>query len=263
MNTGVLIHSTFEVDNGLPVDYGNMKLDGVTALGSPIRLDFLDPSGSMTGALLPTGKAVDTISLPDPVDPSVTHLYHVSCVDSANPFIFVDADDFGLTGNETAPALLAITPRLMQLRATMSVRMGLARTVAEAAKVMGTPKIAIVGAPSSASALSSNAIGSSPPDILVRPFSMGKPHPTIQMTGAVCVATACSIPGTVAANKYRIGRSIAERADTSMVIIGHGSGVMCTASQVTAKENGSIDVISGSVYRTARRLMEGRVYYQS
>jgi 2-methylaconitate cis-trans-isomerase PrpF len=59
-----------------------MSLDGVSGTGAALRLDFMDPAGSMTGQLLPTGSAVDIIHLPD------GRAISVSCIDAANPFVF-------------------------------------------------------------------------------------------------------------------------------------------------------------------------------
>ncbi len=54
LNNGQLIRSTFLVRNGKPVENGDMVIDGVAGMGSPIQLDFLDPAGSMCKSLCPT-----------------------------------------------------------------------------------------------------------------------------------------------------------------------------------------------------------------
>jgi 2-methylaconitate cis-trans-isomerase PrpF len=194
----------------------------------------MDPAGSMTGRLLPTGSPIDSIELPG------GRVVTVSCIDAANPFVFVPYDQVGLdhTATNADIAKPSIVSDLMQIRALAAVKMGLAVDTIEAARRMGTPKIALVA--------------SSPDldnDILIRAFSMGKPHPTIQMTGAVCVGAASAVPGSVV-NMIVHGKEA--------VVIGHAGGSMVVTGQADCSGN-LPKIISGSVYRTARRLMEGNV----
>lgn len=211
-----------------------MRLDGVSGTGAALRMDFMDPAGSMTGQLLPTGSPVDTICLPD------GRQFNVSCIDAANPFVFVPYDQVGLSTSATADDIrdTGLVATLMAIRAVASMKMGLSTNLMDAAKCMGTPKIALV-APSP----------TTDSDILIRAFSMGKPHPTIQMTGAVCVGAASAIPGSVV-NTIVTGKDA--------VVIGHASGTMVVTGRVDCS-GGQPEILSGSVYRTARRLMEGFV----
>lgn len=206
----------------------------MSGFGSPIRLDFMDPAGSMTGQLLPTGSPTDSIVLAD--SRSIT----VSCVDAANPFVFVPLVELGLPANPTIlelqePTLVAC---MMEIRALAAVKMGLARNIGEAALRMGAPKIALVGPSVSPDT-----------DITVRAFSMGKPHPTIQMTGAVCVGAASAIPGSV------VNAIVQGKQD---IVIGHACGTMMVRGEA-AVVGDEISITSGSVFRTARRLMEGSI----
>lgn len=225
-----------------------MALDGVGASGAPIRLDFTDPAGSMTGTLLPTGHAIETVSVG-----SLT--VQVSCVDAANPFVFVRASDLGVTGAESLDVLhKQYGDVLMDIRAEMAVRMGLASSVQAARLVNGTPKIALVGPPASYTSTSGRQVDAADTDIWVRPYSMGKPHPSIQMTGAVCVAAAAVVPGSVV-------NLLAKATGSSSLVIGHGGGTMTTEGKSYVASDGTVIVERGSVYRTARRLMEGTVLY--
>lgn len=211
-----------------------MRLDGVSGLGASIRLDFMDPAGSMTGRLLPTGSPVDTITL------SNSRTVQISCVDAANPFVFVASDQLGLApspGLETLEEQHVIDS-LMEIRAVAGVRMGLSTNIDEARSRLGTPKIALVGP--------SDVPGA---DISVRAFSMGRPHPTIQMTGAVCVGAASAISGSLV-------NAIVQGKEN--IVIGHLCGTMMVRGQAEAYDN-TISIRSGSVFRTARRLMEGSI----
>jgi 2-methylaconitate cis-trans-isomerase PrpF len=249
VNTGAIIHSTFTVHGKLPVEYGTTLIDGVQPAGSPVKLDFLDPAGAMTGTLLPTGNVVDTFTVRGME-------YEVSCVDSANPFVFIAASGLGLTGAETGDALLDKTEVLMDIRAQASMRMGLTTDMTEARAKMGTPKIAIVSSSISYVTASGRNISGEDIHISVRPFSMGLPHPTLQMTGAICIASACAIPGTVT------NRCVKARLPDEPLIIGHGGGMLATSSSICLDPStGKVEVKSGSVFRTARRLMKGQVMY--
>jgi 2-methylaconitate cis-trans-isomerase PrpF len=194
----------------------------------------MDPAGSMTGQLLPTGSPVDMVQLPD------GRMITVSCIDAANPFVFVPLDQVGLDHTVTLAELSRpeLVIDLMMIRALASIKMGLATNLADAARCMGTPKIALVGP-------SPNLEN----DIVIRAFSMGKPHPTIQMTGAVCVGAASAVPGSVV-------NSVVQGKEA--VVIGHAGGSMVVTGRADC--SGPMpEIISGSVYRTARRLMEGSI----
>ena len=248
VNTNRILHGTFAVRGGLPVEHGTFSLDGVSSPGSPIRLDFLDPAGSMTGKLLPTGLPTETVTIP-------SGTYRVSCVDAANPFIFVSAEDLGLAGSESVAELHErVGATVMEIRAVMAVRMGLATSPEAARLVMGTPKVAIVGRAKDYTASSGKFVEAESTDIWVRAYSMGRPHPSIPMTGAVCVGAAASIPGTLV---HSIVSSVV-RSDA--VNIGHAGGTMAVTGR-SRVEGDQVVVECGSVYRTARRIMEGRVMY--
>lgn len=248
VNTNRIIHSTFGVYNGHPMESGTFHLDGVSTTSSPIRLDFIDPAGSMTGHLLPTGNVTDTIQL------ASGQVLTVSCVDAANPFVFVHRDDLGLDGSESlAEIATSCTATLMEVRARMAVAMGLASSYDSALLVQGTPKIALVGPPCNYTALDGHAVAAGEADVWVRAFSMGKPHPAIQMTGAVCVGAASVVPGSLV-------HDLVSSSTSDSVVIGHASGAITVRGDCEAL-HGQPVIKSGSVYRTARRLMEGSVLY--
>lgn len=253
VNTGVIIHSHFLVRNKVPVESGSFRLDGVGTPGSPIRLDFQKPGGSMTGKLLPTGNPTDVLNLPPSSPGGLSRTVRVSCVDAGNPVVFVQAEDLGFKGNENNQVLLAITPELLQIRALASVKMGLSSTVEEAVRSEGVPKVAIVGSPRSYVTPSGRVVRKEEIAIVIRAWSMGLPHPAFQMTGAVCLASACSIPGTL---PYDIVHS--SMGTQSTLKLGHASGTMDVDSELRMTDEG-VQIASASVYRTARRLMEGTV----
>lgn len=236
-----------------------MRLDGVSGTGAPIRLDFLDPAGSMTGKLLPTGRSLETVSLAPLTPTSPSRTFTISCVDAANPFVFVSAEELGLSGQESVAELNeTVTSTLMEIRALAAVQMGLATSIEAASKVMGTPKIAIVGPPTRYTTASGRDIDAIESDIWIRAYSMGKPHPAIQMTGAVCVGAASAIPDSLVNRYFRQSRHSRGEDVSGPVVIGHAGGTMAVEG-ISRTEGDEIIVECGTVYRTARRLMEGTV----
>ena len=92
MNTDKIIHSTFEVKNGKPVIDGDYSIAGVEGSGAQVRLDYIEPGGSGTGKLLPTGNVIDELDIEG------FGKINVSIIDAATPLIYILAEDLGLTG---------------------------------------------------------------------------------------------------------------------------------------------------------------------
>ncbi len=246
-NTGKLIAARFQVRDGVPVIAGDFALDGVAGTAAPIRLDFLDPGGSRTGRLLPTGNPVDRIDLPDlgPVE--------VSMVDAANPMVFVAAQALGLTGTEMPDAIGAdpvLMTRLETIRRAAAQRMGLVPDETAAAALISIPKIALLAPPSSALTLSGRALMAEDADITARALSAGQPHKAIPLTGALCLAAAIRVPGTIAAR-------LAARPDGAIRIAHPSRTVHVDAA--TEDLDGRIRIRHATVLRSARRLFEGQV----
>jgi 2-methylaconitate cis-trans-isomerase PrpF len=235
-NTGRIIVARFALEDGKAAVEGDFVLQGVAGTGAPIRLAFLEPGGATTGKLLPTGNVRDSL------DVAGLGKVEVSLVDSANPVIFVDAAALGLDGTEK-PADLEARPdliaRLELLRIAGAVRMGVAANEEEArTRVRNIPQTAIVSRP--------RDDGS---HITVRMMSTGQPHRATPLTGAMCLATAMRLPGTVAAALARLPADPAED-----LVIAHPTGRLPVSARVA---DGKVE--ETVVYRTARRLMEGNV----
>ena len=106
-NTGKLIRSRFPVEDGRAAVEGETTIPGVPGTGAPVDLEFLDPGGAGTGTLLPTGNVLDLLEVEG------AGSVPVSLVDAANPFVFVDASNVGITGTEM-PAALDARPEVME-----------------------------------------------------------------------------------------------------------------------------------------------------
>ncbi|KAK7977047.1 hypothetical protein PG988_004537 [Apiospora saccharicola] len=205
-NTERLIVETVEVDeDGYVVEDGSYRIPGVKGPGSEIKVAFMDPAGSMTGSLFPTGKRSEWIRV-DGVGGVSPFSVEVTLIDAANPFVLVNT--------ETLPARIQSQPRdspislevAESIRQLGAVRMGLATTVEAAALVRGTPKLVYVSRPTpslqrgslSGGALDAGDEASAPADVQILAYSMGRPHPSLQLTGGVGMASAVAMEGTVA-----------------------------------------------------------------
>jgi 2-methylaconitate cis-trans-isomerase PrpF len=250
-NTGKIIVARFQVKSGEAVTEGDLEIAGIAGGGAPVRLEFLDPGGSRTGALLPTGSASDELDL------GPYGKVEASLVDAANPCVFVLARDIGLAGNELPAALDAnaqASAMLEAIRAAAGVRMGFGANADQvSARSQASPKVAIVAAPSDARLLDGATTPAADMDIQVRMISMGNAHKAVPLTGALCLAVAARIPGSV------VNAIVAREAAARDVLrVGTASGVLPVAASVIAAKD-RFEARHAAVYRTARRLMEGNV----
>ncbi|MDM8167889.1 PrpF domain-containing protein [Roseovarius sp.] len=246
-NTGKIIVARFPVEDGLLAPAGDMAIAGVAGRAAPIRLEFLEPGGARTGRLLPSGTACDLLALPD------GRKVRASLVDAANPCVFVAAADLGKTGGETPGALAADTAFMADmeaLRCAGSVRMGMAADLAGAAEIPSVPKVAIVAAPADVTTLSGEIIGAGEMSLGVRMISMEQPHRAVPITGAICLAVAARVPGSVPGALCKAG--------DGAITVAHPSGVIVVDAEVETT-GGEVTARKGVIYRTARTLFEGFV----
>jgi 2-methylaconitate cis-trans-isomerase PrpF len=250
-NTGKLIHAHVPVEAGQAAVRGDFVLDGVPGTGARIALDFLDPGGAVTGRLLPTGHPQDALEVPG------FGTIAASLVDATNPMVFVRAKDLGLDGTEGPQDLdgrPGLPARLEAIRGAAAVRMGLATSPEEAGRVSpAVPKVVVVTPPAAYRTIARAPVEPHAVDLIARIVSMGKVHRAFALTGAMCLAVATRIPGTVAHEAAGFGEASGD------VRIGHPSGVLAVAAAVARGDSGALTARTVTVYRTARRLMEGSV----
>jgi hypothetical protein len=251
VNTRKRVDCVLQISGGHARVNGDCAIAGVAGTGAPIRLDFLEPGGAGTGALLPTGAPVDLLELPDGTSVAA------SIVDATNLCVFVRAADMGLSGTELPTEFrgnLSVISRLEAIRGAAAVKAGIAATARQATRTsLNSPKIAMVAAAAAAPTLSGGGVRADECDIQVRMISMGAPHLAIPLTGAMCASVAAKIAGTLVQECARpVAAGVALR-------IGHGSGVLPVEAVVTRRSDGWF-AERASVYRTARVLMEGRVF---
>lgn len=249
-NTGKIIVSRFAMSGGMAAVEGDFELPGVGGRGAPIRLSFLEPGGAATGRLLPTGNVRDELTVPG------TGTVAVSLVDAANPVVFLAAASLGMRGVEL-PDEIDATPGLLErleaVRVAAAVRMGIATSTKEAAsRIRNLPQVALLSSPAEAPTLSGRTLKADEIHILMRMISAGQPHKASPLTGAMCLAIAMRLPGTLAAELARVPSD----PDADLVI-GHPSGTLPVAARVRLTPEPHAE--EAVVYRTARRLMQGSV----
>ncbi len=140
-NTGKVIVAHVATKDGRFDPIGDLEIPGVPGSGSRIQLDYLDPGGAVTGRVLPTGHAVDVVTVGGTG-------YEISLVDAANPLVYVRMQDVGMTGIET-PAEIdrdeALLDLLLAIRAEAGVLAGIGATATEVhERFPSVPKLALV-----------------------------------------------------------------------------------------------------------------------
>jgi 2-methylaconitate cis-trans-isomerase PrpF len=246
-NTRKLIHSRFQVKNGKAQTQGDYVIAGVATPGSRIRLDFLEPDGAVTGKLLPTGNAVDTIDL------GKDGRFEVSIVDATSLIVYVAATAFGLTGAESPDEIEAspgVMDKLEALRRRTGVLLGLGATLD--AVGLQTPRIAMVAAPATFKALDGETIAPDRYDIGTRMISMQRAHKAIPGTGGLNLGVATQIAGTI---PNRLSRPASAAGE---IRVANPSGLISVGA-VVRQRDGMWTADSAVLFRTARRLMQGEV----
>ena len=247
VNTDKIIHSTFQVKDGKPLIEGDYSIAGVHGAGSKVRLDYIEPGGSGTGKLLPTGNVIDEIEIKD------YGKIKVSIVDAATPLVYLLAEDIGLKGTETPDELDAKTDKMnliQKIRRKSAHIIGLSNSENEAP--MNTPRIGIVTSPKDYVSLDKTKISSNDQDITTRMFSMEKTHKAIMGTAGVNIGVAAAIDGTIP-NKVK-----RKNSDPLELRAGNPSGIM-TAGAIIENKNGKPFAKSAIFFRTFRPLMRGEV----
>lgn len=250
-NTKKKLVAQFATENGKAKVDGDYRIDGVARAGSPIKLTFVDPAGAATGKLLPTGNVRDILEIGN------GRRIEASLVDVANPVAIINMDDAcgEAEGFDTSRFQSAEQRKLLkEVRVAAALAMGLVADEETARNRMtNLPLVAIVRKSTGYCSNSEAGVDAGRVDIVTQMMSMGLPHKATPLTGAICLAAACKITGTIA-------NDLANPAgfDREEFRIGHPSGVL----QLTAdceKAGDDWRVLEAGVLRTARRLFDGHV----
>jgi 2-methylaconitate cis-trans-isomerase PrpF len=130
--------------------------------------------------------------------------------------------------------------------------MGLTRDLSEALIIASLPKVAIVAPPTDALLLDGSVLRAGDSNLTVRMLSMEQPHRAVPITGAICLAIASRITGTIVADQTC--------ASSGPLTLAHPSGSITV--DATIEQSGPVPyAVSGSAYRTARVLFSGNVHW--
>jgi 2-methylaconitate cis-trans-isomerase PrpF len=230
VNTGKLIEAIVQTPGGAVTYEGTTMIDGVPGAAAPIRLSFLDAAGSKTGRLLPTGQVRDRILGVE-----------ATCIDMAMPLVILRAADLGKTGHERPAELDAddsFFERLEAIRREAGALMGLGDV---GGRVI--PKPVLVAEPEAGGTLA------------VRYFTPRACHRAVAATGAIGIATASVLPGSLA---HEIAGPTPP-GPTARVVIEHPAGRIPIELELAAA-GAETPVLRASLVRTARRLFAGTVF---
>ena len=248
VNTNKTIVAHVPTRDGRFDPVGDFVLPGVPGGGAAIQLDFVEPGGSVTGHLLPTGNPRDILEVPG------VGSIEVSIVDAANPLVFVRWEDLGLRGVESPDEIDAradLLERIERVRAQAGVVAGIVETSEEATLTSpSVPKLTFVGAPRDYHRTDGSLQPAGETTLRAAMMSMGRLHRSYALTGAICTAVAAALPGTLPHE--------ASASDGGESLIGHPAGVLPLSAEVV-QQNGGWHVPYVSAFRTARRLLEGSV----
>jgi 4-oxalomesaconate tautomerase len=94
--------------------------------------------------------------------------------------------------------------------------------------------------------------------VLTRYFTPLATHEAMAVTGGICIASACKLPGTVAAGIARVTDAAREA-----VVLEHPTGSMEAVITTAQDEAGAPTIAAGGTLRTARLLMKGEIFVPS
>lgn len=228
VNTGQIAVATVPTPGGQVQYEGDQRIDGVPGSAAAIPLEFRDTAGSTCGALLPTGNVQDHI---DGIA--------VTCIDNGMPLVILRAEDLGCTGYETREQLDGHT-ELKQRVEAIRLKVGPMMNLGDVSQ-RTVPKMCLVSAPREGGAINT------------RSFIPHRCHASIGVLGAVSVATAVALPGSVCEGIAQL-----PAGDAPTLGIEHPTGQLAVQLQLQRHDH-SVSVSSAALIRTARWLFDGHV----
>lgn len=227
LNTDMLCDMVLQTPGGRITYEGDARIDGVPGTGAPIKINFLDTAGSVCGKLLPTGNLADTF---DGV--------RATCIDNGMPVVIMRAADLDRTGYESCEALNADAELKARIEA-IRLKAGPAMNLGDVSKKV-VPKMCLIAPP---------RVGGA---VCTRTFIPHTCHAAVGVLGAVTVATACVLRGSVAA-----GVAALPEGRTKLVSVEHPTGEFSV--ELELDEEGGQSVKRAALLRTARPIMQGEV----
>jgi 4-oxalomesaconate tautomerase len=227
-NTGTLSDIEVQTPGGRVEYEGNARIDGVPGTAAPINIRFLETAGSVCGSLLPTGRLIDRIGGVD-----------VTCMDNGMPVVMMAAQAFGVTGYESREQLNGNSELKKAIEAIRLLAGPMMNLGDVARKVV--PKMCLVAPPVAGG------------NISTRTFIPHDCHAAVGVLGAVTVATAAVLPGSVANHL-----ALVPVGNPKTLSVEHPSGEFSVV--LTLDPQDPTTVIGAALLRTARLIMRGEVF---
>jgi 2-methylaconitate cis-trans-isomerase PrpF len=250
-NTNKIIEVDVPTSNGVPDEEGDFVLPGIDGTWPEITMRYLDPAGTVTGKLYPTGHSTDVLTIPGFGNIEAT------LIDASNPLVLIRGEDVGVSGIELPDALHArpgLDKLLEDIRCEGCVRMGLAKDHDDATKnFVNMPFLAMYHPPRTYQGIGDVFCSEDQMDLSVRIVSVrlhNKAHPIVV---ANAIAAACVLPDTL------ISRQMPHLLEAQILRFGHPSGIMTVYPKVSYKDK-IRHVQSISTGSCARRIMDGTLY---
>lgn len=253
-NTDKYINVTVPIDpqTGTFAQDGDCHIAGVDGTAAELKVNFLNPAGSKTGKLLPTGNVLDVLDIPG------FGKIEASILDVSNPMVLVRAEDIGMKGTELPEEInsnTGVSALLEKIRGTAACMMGFAKDLEDAtANSPAVPKVGFFTAPVTFTDIAGEQVEASDMDLCARVISVFKCHKACPLTSASSISVAAQLEGSI------IEKTLGMPGNASgCVRIGHPSGVMTMYPDIV-RQDGELKLPGVAVQRTARRIMDGTVY---
>lgn len=225
-NTGQVATAGIATPGGTVTYAGDEAIDGVPGTSAAVPLVFDNVAGSMCGALLPTGNAVD-----------IVEGVEVTMIDNGMPIVVLRAADMGISGYERPAELDAddtLKARIEALRLACGPLMKLGDV-----REKSVPKMTMVAPAQNGGAF------------MTRSFIPHKCHDTIGVFAAVSAATAALLPASPVAAMAAVPAGARK-----MMAVEHPNGA--TACVLHCDDRGQVE--KAGMVRTARKLFDGMIF---
>ena len=232
VNTQARVEAIVQTPKGRVCYEGEASINGVPGTAAPVILNFMNVIGSKTGALFPTGNAIDQIDGQE-----------VTCIDVAMPMVIGRAKDFGITGYESREELdenKALFAHIEKIRLKAGEKMGFGDVRSSV-----VPKFGLLAAPRDGGA------------VAARYFMPWSTHPSFAVTGSICTGTCLLAPGTIAQDLAKLPKT-----NPTPLKIEHPSGAIDVLIDWEI-ENDQFKMKSAGLLRTARKLLSGHIHVPS
>lgn len=256
-NTDKILIAHVPVEGGLAKVTGDFAIDGVPGTGAEIFMDYHLTLGARTGRMLPTENAVDVLEMEN------GDRIEVTLCDVGNPCAFFKAADVALSGSELPDQINDNGPlqaKLDEIRRKSAERMGFVKSWKDPAIAgAGGPLLVLVAPPEDYLNMRHEPVRATEMDLRARLVFFSKCHESMAGTGSMCTAAASRIAGSVV---YRALESPPEGNET--LRIGHPLGIMRVRVKARpSNASGGVEFEALGFGRTARHIMEGKVYVPS